>query len=429
MAASVPPSVELAFQQLAEGFKQVGLPDLDPMKAPWADLEKGVARLLGGPMDLRRPEHQAVALGVAAVFGKRLVEENGAFYAQNRESPDGMILGFPEAVIMLSPISAVMDSLSRSSLARLDDVVKEIRTALGRARLAPTGGKQVRLGPDDYERLFDPGFVQFVALDAEKLKEAWDRPASQLSRNLRDALERTGSQLPAEVKSQIEGQLVGALNALDPQAGLISQIARAGRRVEFAAHLVASSEATRPAPEDFWAAVVLPLLFIGAPARFPPLEEEEREALKKGMDPLFLYLDIVPYEIAAIDEGLLGAIAAEDVGVPHEAMGGLSPLRLLSVKLDRIGPALEKFDPEASKRSFEAFCAYLKEQTGLPVDPAVSLPVMGEASALLKEIRAVWGARQKGMVALRRLTEAEAASEPALAVVRKAMHGPRIILA
>ncbi|MGA9520927.1 MAG: hypothetical protein WBV82_05655 [Myxococcaceae bacterium] len=429
MPAPVPPNVELAFQQLAEGLNKVGLNDVDLMKSPWSEIEKGVARLLNGAFDLRRPDHQAVAIGLSAAFGKRLVEQDGAFYAQNRESPDGMILGFPEAIIMLSPVSAVMEALTRSNLARLEDVLKEIRTALGRARLAPTAGQQLRLGPDDYERLFDPAFVQFIALDAEKLKEAWDRPAGELVRNLRDALGRTGGQLPPEVRTQIENQLINALGALDPQTGVMAQIARGGRLVEFIAHLVATTEATRPAPEEFWGAVVLPLLFIGAPAKFPPLDEDEREALKQGVDPMFLYLDVVPYQMPAVEDGLLGAIPPEDIGLLHPSLGGLTPLRLLAVKLDRIGPALEKFDGDAARRSFESFCAYAKEQTGIDINPAASQPVLNEATALINELRTVWNARTKGQTALRRVTESEAAADAPLATLRKSLHGPRIILA
>src|SRR5690348_8697333 len=112
MATQVPASVELALQQLLAGFKAVGLPELDPLKSPWPELEKGVARLLGGPLDLQNPQHQAVALGVAAALGVRLAQQDGAFWAQNRESPDGLIMGFPESIIMLSPFGAAMDALA-----------------------------------------------------------------------------------------------------------------------------------------------------------------------------------------------------------------------------------------------------------------------------------------------------------------------------
>src|SRR5919198_3355424 len=224
--ASVPPTIELAYRQLADGLSRVGVGTLDLMKAPWPEIERGVARLLGGPFDLRRPEHQAVALGVGAVFGKRLVAEHGAFYAQNRESPDGLVLGFPDAIIMLSPFGAVLDALTRSDLPRLEETAKEIRSALGRARLGVGANAPIRLTPQDYERLFDPALVQFAVLDQARLKELWEMPASTLSRNVREAMDRT-TQLAADVKKSLESQLLGAIGTLDPKKTLLEQMAQA----------------------------------------------------------------------------------------------------------------------------------------------------------------------------------------------------------
>src|SRR5215211_4373376 len=234
--ASVPATVDLAYQQLAEGFSRVGIGNLDLLKAPWADIERGVARVLGGAFDARRPEHQAVALGVAAVFGKRLVAEHGAFYAHNRESPDGTVLGFPDAIIMLSPFGAALEALTRADLSRLEGTAKEVRTALGRARLAVSAGAPIRLTPQDYERLFDPALIQLVVLDQSRLKELWETPVATLSRNLREALGRT-TQLPSEVRKPLESQLLGSMGALDAKKTLIDQVAQAGRLVELTPHL------------------------------------------------------------------------------------------------------------------------------------------------------------------------------------------------
>lgn len=429
MAENVPASVELAYQQLSAALAQVGGKDLDLLTAPWSQIEPVIARALGGAFDLSRPEHQGVALGVAAVLGKRLAKDDGAFWAANRESPDGLIMGFPDAIIMLSPFGAAMEALSRARLVQLDDMQKEIRTALGRARLSLSGGAAMRLGPADYERLFDPAFVQFVALDQQRLKEAWEGPAGTFARNLRDGIERAGSQLSPEVRKQLEGQLVGALSALDPQKSMVEQLGAAGRLVELAGHLGGTIEATRPAPEDFWGAVVLPLLFIGQPAGFADFDEEEKQAIGQGVDPLFLYLDVVPYQHSVEDEGLLGAFGQDEIGLPHPAMGGLSPLRLLAVKLDRLAPALAAFSAEGSKAAFQKFCEHVKAQTGTAVNAAQSEAVLNEAVALVGELKKIADARDKGFAALRRITEAEAAGEAAFAAIRKAMHGPRIILA
>jgi hypothetical protein len=230
------------------------------------------------------------------------------------------------------------------------------------------------------------------------------------------------------MKKALESQLLGAIAALGPNKTLVDQMAQAGRLVELAPHLVATVEATRPAPEEFWSAVVFPILFIGAPKTFPPIGEEERAALREGVDPLSLYLDIVPYQFPTADEGVLGVFAADAISPVHPAMAALAPLRLVGLKLDAIGPALEAFDPAKSRDAFERFVDFVREQTGQAVEGTQTQRVLEEASLLIRELRAVWDARQKGIPAIRRLTEAEAAGEPALALVRKALQGPRIIL-
>ena len=424
--ASVPASVELAYQQLTQGLARVGLSPLDPLTAAWTEIEPGVARVLGGPFDVRRPEHQAVALGVAAVFGKRMVNEHGAFYAQNRESPDGVVLGFPDDIVMLSPFGAAVDALTRSKLSQLEDVAKEIRTALGRARLT-SAAPQRKLTPQDYEHLFDPALVQLVVLDRTRLKELWETPAGTLARNMRGALDRA-TQIPPELKKVVESQILGALGGLDPNKTLIDQIAHAGRLAELAPHLAASVEATRPAPEELWAAVVFPILFIGAPETFPPLDEDDRAAIDEGVDPLYLYLDVVPYQFQTPDEGILGAFGEDAVSLVHPALGGISPLRLVGLKLDALGPALAAFDPAKSRDAFRRFTAWIGQQTGKAVEARQTDRLLDEVAALIAELKKVWDAREKGPAAMRRLTEAEAAGEPALALVRHALQGPRIIL-
>ncbi len=424
---NVPPQVAMAYQRLAEGLKQVNV-TADPMKAAWSELEPGIARLLGGQMNPNAPEHQMIALGVAALLGIRFAQEDGAFWAVNRESPDGFILGFPDAIIMLSPFGAAMEALATANLGRLDELTKQVRTALGRARLAPGAAPQ-RLTSEDYERLFDPAFMQWIVVEEAKLKRAWDEPVSGLLRDVRDGIDRAGAQLPVEVKRQIEGQLVQSLAAMDQSKSMMSQVDRAGRLVELVAHLAATTEMTHPAPEEFAAGVAMPLLLIGKPEKFPDLEDEEKAALEQGVDPLFLYLDVVPHQFSGVDDGLLGVLGDQDVTLPHPGLQQVMPLRLFEVRLDRLGPAFAAFDPASVKASFDRFLQHVAAQTGKPVPPGRSEQVIAEACAQLTELKKIYDARGKGRVFVRRMPESEAAADAALAVVRKAMHGPRIILA
>jgi hypothetical protein len=430
MELSIPATLVPAVEQLATLLK---LPDgtpLDLFAAPWSDVEKGIIPLLGGAFSPERPEHQAVALGLAGAFGARLIVAHKAFWFLNRESAEGASVGFPEALVVLSPLGAVSDALGAGQLARLEAVDADIRRALGQARFG--GGAPTRLEPADYERLFDPGFLQFVAMDGAKLKTAWEGTVSHVARELQDALSRS-TKLPADARKQLEGQLLGTLQRLEGDKPMVEQAARVPRVGEVVGLLFAGVGGGGAAPEELWRDVAFPLLHVGVPTQFPPLDEEELKAAKEGVDPLFLFLEVVPYRHPALDEGLLETFAQEDLSLPHPKLQGVGMPHLIQLKPERLVALLEAFEPEKLKDAIERFAAHVTQLTGKPVARTeAGTAMLGSALGLLSELKALC-AQLKGVsdgrLCLRRLTEAEAASEPMMQLVRTALSAPRIILA
>jgi hypothetical protein len=426
MAHPLPPSIEAAQTHLLEALQKAGV-KTDPLKTPWPDIEKGAIKLFGGPFKPDQPEHQGVALGLAAVFAARLIQEHGAFWFPNRESIEGGAVGFPEALIVLSPFSAVADALSQAKLARLDDIAKDIRTSLAKTKFSPAAGGPQRLEPIDYQRLFDPGFLQFVRLDPAKAKSTWESTPDKLAREIRDALNRASKDLPAEAKGQLEQQLVGALQRMEQSKSLGEQIERAPRVAELMVHLFATVDGSGAAPSELWEDIVLPLLHIGVPAQMPPLDEDELEVAKKGVDPLFLFLDVVPYATPAPEDGMLGAFKVDELQFPHPNFQQAGSLRMIKLKTDRIKPLLDKLDPPKTQNAVERFAAHVKEKSGVAPQAGGEGPqLLAAALALLQDLKRVISAG--GEICLRRTTEAEAASEGAMNVVRKALQGPKIIL-
>lgn len=430
--APMPPQLDAARTQLAQALQNVEKRPVDLETEAWEAIEAGVIKLLGGPFRVDRPEHQVVALGLAAVLGQRLMKEHGAFWFPSRESPEGAQLGFPEALIMLSPFGAVLDALMASKLAKLDDAIRDIRAALGRAKFSAAGGA-MRLSPVDYQRLFDPGFVQLMSVDPQKLEAALGLTPERLAADLRDAFSRVGGKLPDEVKKQMEPQLLGTVQRLEPGKKLEEQIARSPRVAELVAGLWAAKEATGSAPEEFWHDVAFPLLFIGAPATFPPVDDEELQLAKQGVDPLFLFVDAVPFSSPAPeDEGLLGAFPAKSLGLlsPKFEQAGTA-LRMIRVGLDAVKAPLEQFSAAKTKDAIERYAKRLEEKAGAPLPPRQA---EGEAAAMLEAALVLLEdfqriAKGPGELYVRRVTEAEAAAEGAMAIVRSALQGPRIILA
>ena len=422
-----PPQLDSAFQQISSVLEKVEGKPVDLVKDSWADIEKGVIKLLGGPFNPSQPEHQVIALGLAAAMGERLHAEFQAFWFPYRETPEGASLGFPEALIMLAPFGAVVDALGQGKLEKVEEVNKSIRTSLAQAKFGAGGGQPMRLGPEDYMRLFDPGFVQVVGVDAAKLKQAWDSAPEKLTIDLRDAINRA-ARLPAELKKQLEQQLLGALQRLEGGKPVITQAGRAPRVVETVGMLAAATTNTGPAAEEFWQEVVMPLLFVGAPATFPPLDEEELAAAKQGIDPLFLFLDVVPFQFKAPDDGLLGAFP--DLEVPAPEFRGSTQVRLIKVKPDAVKEALAAFDPQKTRDAIKRFGDHLKDKGGAVAEPKgaqEAKTMLDAAMTLLTELKQSVASGKD--IYVRRMTEAEAASEPALAQVRQALSGPRIILA
>ena len=423
--------LDAATQQLSAALAKVEGTPIDVAKAPWAEIERGVIKLLRGPFRPDQPEHQLVALGLAGALADRLIASEHAFWFPHREAPEGGMLGFPEALLMLSPLQAVLDALARSKLETLDDVTADVRRAMGEARFAPVAGGPVRLHPEDYARLFDPGFLQFMVVDARRAKELWAAKPSVVGSDIRAALARVSPQrLAPESRAQFEQQLAGSLARLDPARTIGEQVDQSPRLAELLLTLTAGTRQTGSAPDEFWSEGVLPLLFAGAPTTYPPLDPEDSEAARKGLDPLALYLDTVPYTTPAPEDGLLGIFPLKDVGVPHPALAASGVPRLLTVPRSAIQPALDRFDSSATRASLEGFDRYLAEKAGQPVAATpqgqqmedAALGLLGELQNLLK------GAPADAELVLRRLTETEALSDGALTSVREAMQGPRIIL-
>ena len=427
MAHPVPQHVHSAQSQLAAAMQQAEGKPVDLLKAPWAEVQATALKLLGGTFDPNNPNHQGLALGLAGAFAERMAEEHGAFWFPNRDSPEGATLGFPDAIIMLSPFGAVMDGMVQGRLEALDKLAGDIRGSLAQVRLDPraaAGGQ--KMGPQDYQRLFDPGFLQFVVLDTTKAKAAFEASPDTLARDIRDALGR--SQLPQEARQQFDGQIVQTLSRLEPSKPLAEQMERAPRIAELIGHMFATVGGTGAAPEEFWGEIVLPLLFIGAPQSFPPVDEEELNAFTQGAPPLALFVDIVPHTAQAPEEGLLGTFEQTDLSLVHPGFGKVGALRLIKVNADRIKPLLANFQPDGVVDSVRRFTKYMEEKAGKGAPPNPQNEEMLKAvTVLLTDLKRAL-TEAKGDVCLRRLTEAEAASEQAVAAVRQSLQGPRIIL-
>ena len=428
MALPSPPHVQSAQAQIAAALQQLEGKPVDLLKVPWTELEMSIRKLVGGDFQPDNQNHQVLALGVAGAFAERLAQEHGAFWFLNRESPEGASLGFPDALIVMSPFGEVMNAFLQKKLARLDDVVGGVRRMLGEARFGAGAAGGPKLGPQDYQRLIDPGFMQFLVMDPAKTQKALTSKPDALARELRDALGR--SQLPPEGRQQFEGQIVTALQQMDSTKTLAEQVDVGPRIVELMAHLFGTVASTGAAQNEFWGQLILPLLFIGSPPGFPPVDEEETQAFTQGVAPLELFVDVVPHSVQAPEDGLLGAFERSEVSPLHESFTRTrAPLHLLKLNVERLKPLLTRFDANQMVDTVRRFTKYMEEKAGKGAPPnPQNEEMLKAASVLLSDLKKLVS-EGKGELCLRQMTENDAMSERDLAAVRNALQGPRIILA
>jgi hypothetical protein len=427
MAHPAPPHVQSAQEQVAAALQQVEGKPVDLLTVPWSQVETSIPKLLGGAFQPNDPNHQGLALGLAGAFAERLAKEHSAFWFLNRDSPEGASLGFPEVPIVLSPFNEVMNSLVQGKLARLEQVAADIRRTLGEARFGAAGNRP-KLGPADYQRMVDPGFMQFLVVDPVKVQKTLETKPDVLARDIRDALGRA-TQLPPEVRQQFEGQVVAVLQKMDATKTLADQVEMAPRIAELMIHLFATQGNTGAAQNEFWGQLILPLLFIGAPQSFPPVDEEELGAFMQGVPALELFVDVVPHAVQAPEDGLLGAFDRSEVNLVHPSFERAGMQRFLRLNPVRLKPLLERFDANQMVDAVRRFTKYMEEKAGKGAPPnPQNEEMLKAATVLLTDLkRAVTEA--KGELCLRQITEADAMSEQVVGAVRQALTAPRIILA
>jgi len=435
-----PPQIEAALSQLVLLLKTAEKREVDCLNASWSEIERSVVKVLGGAFKFSKPEHQLIALGLAAVLGEKLLHEHQGFWFSNSDSAAGVSLGFAEAIIVLSPFEAVLEALSLANLGKLDELAKNLSHSLSSARMAagiPLLGAP-KLDAQLYQRLFDPNFVQMMALDLQKAEATWRRLPSQLMQELKDALSRIGSGLPAELKTHMENQFHAVFGSMELHKPMGEQWERHGQTCELVARLWAGTASTGPVSEDFWEDVVFPLLLAGFPETFPPVEEEILEAARQGIPALYIFLEVVPYSWPSPEDGaLLGVFAKSGLRPLSPHASATNALRMVGVDCEFLKKPLSGFDGEKLRTTLARFEDYLQGKAGKPPLEAAenetskyqeTQTVVDSTIRLLGDLKALCNPQATRTVFIRRLTEAEAEVEGAFELIRKSLQGPKLIL-
>jgi hypothetical protein len=370
----------------------------NPRDASWAELQ----------LALPRRKEPALVVGLAALFGEHLVRNHRAFWFPQRETLHGFEIGFPDVLIALSPFELVEDALSRSDLGSLAARETELGEALSRVGAGDPIGAGLSLTPALYINLFDPGFVQFLAMDVPAARRAWNLPPESICAHLEAAL--ASANILPQLRARLSDTWVQPLRKLRSGVALSKQFGEAPRLVEKVWHLYGTLAATEGAAEELWGDVAFPLLRIGTPTQLPAVPAI-------ATDPVGYLLSTMPRQFPAPSEALLAAFSPGCVRAPDSSLEGARSLRLHQVDPEELRSAIEGFDLRASRAFVERCRAHFEEQTGNR-SSGEREPTIERALALLNAFKRVAGMGD-GTLCLRRLTGAELAAEKEVELLRR----------
>jgi hypothetical protein len=247
MTQEMPELFQKAMAHIARVARDRGVP-FDEASTPFAALAPLVAHVPRGPF----------VISLAALWSARVMSEHGAFWFPQREALLGAALGLPNALLALSPVELAQAAMENNNLADLDERARELRDSLLHADDAGATAAHVRgerLGPEEYQALFDPAFVHFLSVDEARASAALQMTTGDARAQLRDAI---ASAVPDAVKRDaLEGLWLRPLARLDDALPLGDHAPREPRAIEAFVRLFAAHAGTGAADESFWADVVL----------------------------------------------------------------------------------------------------------------------------------------------------------------------------
>jgi hypothetical protein len=338
-------------------------------------------------LDLDVNTHHDLWLGLGAWVAETVRERHGAFWLIGGEDPRAWRMGFSKILLEVQP-HAFAERLLRSGQGcakRLIGELERIRQQHEAADQAEGGQAKDKYQPQHYARLHSVPLAQWMVFDMSRLHGAWNQlPAAELVKGVVEA----GKRLPPQNAPVVE-QVAGALGQIDqtkPAAGQVND----RHLFEAVAQITSMKRATNPLAVDVLEKLVLPALHMGAPDKFPPLGDDDLDAVKKGNDLFAVMVDVVPFAHQAEEGGFLGTFAPNDLGTPYPDRNDLQIGRgdWVMVNPARLKPLIEGFDPQRLLTAFDKFVDYVHQQPGVPRAKEISRGLAETAARALAELKA-----------------------------------------
>jgi hypothetical protein len=220
-----------------------------------------------------------------------------------------------------------------------------------------------RFLPQHYLRLHTVPLGQWMAMDFANVARLWNEaPAKELVAAIRAAGPRLGPQNQTIIERVSE-----ALSRANPEQPVNTQTTDRGL-FEAVAQILGLRRATAPLAIDILERVVVPAMHVGMPEGFPPLDEDDLANLRKGIELFVFFVEVVPHQHQADDEGFLGSIPHDQLSTPYADRNTLEIGKgdWVVVNPAYFAPMLKDLDPAKLLDKYDDFVKYVGSQPDAP---------------------------------------------------------------
>jgi len=317
-------------------------------------------------LDLKDETHWEVWFNFGSWIGETIRRRHGGHWLLMGDEPHTWRIGFSKIFLEIAPFAFAEQLMRMGSGAtrKMVSEIERIRSLHEEQKERDKGQSLDRFVAQHYIRLHTVPLGQWMSMDLSRLAQLWAKePVAKLVEAIKEAGPRLGAQ-----NGQIVDKVVEALSrAPKPDAPIAEQTKDRGL-FEAIAQIISLRRATAPIAIDILERVVMPALHVGIPDQFPPLDDDDLGALRKGVELFAFFVDVVPHKFQADDEGFLGTIPHEQLSTPYADREVLEVGKgdWVVINPAHFAPMIGALDPQKLLDKYDEFVKYIGSNPDAP---------------------------------------------------------------
>jgi hypothetical protein len=316
-------------------------------------------------LDVDIGSHREHWFNFGAWIGATLKARHGGHWLFPSEDPRGWRMGFSKVLMEIAPWTFA-EALLRVGQGAAKQLVAEVERLrqLHEQQADKDGGTGIdRFTAQHYVRMHTVPLGQWMVLDLVQMERLWSRAAARdLAKQARINAKKLGPQ-----NQPFVDRLTEALDKLDQDKPAAQQVADRGL-YEALAQIICLKRTAAPIAIDIIERFVMPAVHMGVPDKFPPLDSDDLELLRKGVEMFSVFVEVTPFKHQAQDGGFLGVFAHDELSSPYRDGHNLEVGKgdWIVVSTRRLKEMLLDFDAKRMIDKFDEFVKYVNSNPKAP---------------------------------------------------------------